>query len=104
MNWPPFKSVMHNGSNTGQACFLMCIRADRRRGWWRVCHLLTVAAMITLGLTPFLPAVGEKNAQDREGRFFRGQSWKGSLSYLFTFYWLELSHMATSNHKGVWEM
>lgn len=64
----------------------------------------SVAAKITLGLSPFLPVVGGKNVQDRGREIFRKQSWKWSLSYLFMFYWLESNHMARSNGKGVWEM
>lgn len=33
----------------------------------------------------FLPATGERNAEDRMREILRGQFWKLSVSYLFTF-------------------
>lgn len=35
--------------------------------------------------SPFLPAMGKKNAEDRMREIFRRQFWKQSVSYLFTF-------------------
>lgn len=45
----------------------------------------------------------EKNMDGRV-RETSWNAWKSHTLYLFTFHWLERSHMATSNYKGAWEI